>query len=184
MRGEGSIYLRGKIWWISYWRQGKCYRESSKSPVKAVAHALLRKRLYIDTPHLPPVPFGLFVGTFAANITEVDMEAVTHLILQHAHPARPRSGVYFLIERQRIVYVGRSKNIDERLARHRAEKNPFDSIAILDCDADTAAVLESWFIAVLRPSRNVQTYNLHTRESELFSQLNNRHVTSTQSSAS
>jgi integrase len=27
MRGDGSIYQRGKMWWICYWRDGKRYRE-------------------------------------------------------------------------------------------------------------------------------------------------------------
>jgi integrase len=39
----GSIYKRGKIWWIQYYRNGKPYQESSKSTKKTVA----RKKLEI-----------------------------------------------------------------------------------------------------------------------------------------
>jgi len=27
----GSLYLRGRIWWLEYWHQGKPHRESSHS---------------------------------------------------------------------------------------------------------------------------------------------------------
>ena len=40
----GSIYKRGNIFWIKYYRYGKPYRESSKSNRKADAKRLLRKR--------------------------------------------------------------------------------------------------------------------------------------------
>jgi integrase len=40
----GSIYKRGNIFWIKYYRNGKSYRESSKSNRKADAKRLLRKR--------------------------------------------------------------------------------------------------------------------------------------------
>ena len=40
----GSIYKRGNVWWIKYYRNGKNYRESSKSPKKMVAKKLLDRR--------------------------------------------------------------------------------------------------------------------------------------------
>ena len=40
----GSVYLRGKTWWIQYYRNGKPYQESSKSKKKTVANNLLKKR--------------------------------------------------------------------------------------------------------------------------------------------
>ena len=40
----GMIYQRGKTWWIKYYRNGKCYRESSKSTKKMVAKKLLDSR--------------------------------------------------------------------------------------------------------------------------------------------
>ena len=45
MRGSGSIYKRGRIWWISYYRNGRQYRESSGTDNKTDAARLLRKRL-------------------------------------------------------------------------------------------------------------------------------------------
>jgi len=40
----GSIYKRGNICWIKYYRNGKPYRESTKSKKEADAKRLLKKR--------------------------------------------------------------------------------------------------------------------------------------------
>ncbi len=40
----GMIYKRGNVWWIKYYRNGKHYRESSKSTKKMVAKNLLDRR--------------------------------------------------------------------------------------------------------------------------------------------
>jgi len=45
MRGMGGIFKRGPVWWIRYGHRGRKYRESSKSPDRAVALALLKQRL-------------------------------------------------------------------------------------------------------------------------------------------
>jgi hypothetical protein len=44
-RGQGRIYLRGRIWWVSYSHRGRKFRESSGSAVRADALRLLRRRL-------------------------------------------------------------------------------------------------------------------------------------------
>ncbi|MCG6972218.1 MAG: tyrosine-type recombinase/integrase [Desulfobacterales bacterium] len=40
----GSIYKRGKVYWIQYYRNGKPYRETTKSHKEADAKRLLKKR--------------------------------------------------------------------------------------------------------------------------------------------
>jgi len=40
----GSVYKRGKYWWVSYTWRGKRYYESSKSDIKQVANKLLKLR--------------------------------------------------------------------------------------------------------------------------------------------
>lgn len=44
-RGSGSIYPRGDVWWIKYYKNGNPARESSGSTSKSRAKGLLRKRL-------------------------------------------------------------------------------------------------------------------------------------------
>jgi integrase len=40
----GSIYKRGKTYWVKYYRNGKAYRESAKSNKEGAAKRLLKKR--------------------------------------------------------------------------------------------------------------------------------------------
>lgn len=40
----GMIYKRGKVWWIKYYRNGKPFRESTKSAKETDAKRLLKKR--------------------------------------------------------------------------------------------------------------------------------------------
>ena len=40
----GSIYKRGRVWWISYYRNGRQFLESSKTDKKTVAERLLKQR--------------------------------------------------------------------------------------------------------------------------------------------
>ena len=44
-RGEGSVKLRGRRWWIKYSHRGRTYEESSRSTDRRDAVRLLRKRL-------------------------------------------------------------------------------------------------------------------------------------------
>ncbi len=44
-RGLGTVYLRGKTWWIQYFQNGHPYRESSGSSKKMAARELLKKRM-------------------------------------------------------------------------------------------------------------------------------------------
>ena len=43
-RGMGSVYRRGRFWWIGYWRNGEAFYESSKSERKGDAINLLKQR--------------------------------------------------------------------------------------------------------------------------------------------
>lgn len=47
--GQGSIYLRGRTWWISYPFRGQQIKESAKTADPAVARRLLRKRVQAVT---------------------------------------------------------------------------------------------------------------------------------------
>jgi hypothetical protein len=49
LRGDGRIFRRGRIWWIAHSRNGREYRESSRSTDEDVARHLPRKRLATPT---------------------------------------------------------------------------------------------------------------------------------------
>jgi integrase len=61
-RGDGSVFQRGNVWWIKYYRNGKAYRESSESNKETDARKLLRKRL-------GEIVVGRFIGPEAEKIT-------------------------------------------------------------------------------------------------------------------
>ena len=61
-KGEGSVFQRGAVWWIKYYRNGKAYRESSKSTKDSVARRLLRKRQ-------GEIEVGRFIGPEAERVT-------------------------------------------------------------------------------------------------------------------
>lgn len=44
-RGEGRLWLKGKIWWIQFYVHGRQVRESTRSKTKAVAERRLKRKL-------------------------------------------------------------------------------------------------------------------------------------------
>lgn len=71
----------------------------------------------------------------------------------------PLTGIYFLIHRDEIVYVGQSTDIDTRIKAHRLKRNQpgmmFDSYAYVLCDASHLNDLEAEYIMALEPKRNM-----------------------------
>ena len=62
------------------------------------------------------------------------------------------TGVYFLIDSGKVVYVGQSVNIYARIASHHDKV--FDSFAFIPCNKKTLDSLESLYIHILRPALN------------------------------
>lgn len=54
-------------------------------------------------------------------------------------------GVYFLIKDSKVVYIGQSINIVNRISTH-ANNHDFDSVAIIECCQEELDVLESLYI--------------------------------------
>ena len=69
----GSIYKRGKTYWIKYYRNGKPYRESSESKKEADAKRLLKKREgEISNGKLPGIYFDkVILGGLSAQFVLV-----------------------------------------------------------------------------------------------------------------
>jgi integrase len=91
-RGTGSLRLRGTIWWLRYFHNGKLVEESSKTSDEAEARKLLRKKLKAaDT--------VLFVAPSAQKVT---FEDLCDLLRR----ARTRKGNRSHIE-QRLAHLAR-----------------------------------------------------------------------------
>ncbi len=69
----GSIYKRGKTYWIKYYHKGRMMRESSGSEKKMVATELLKKREgEVSNGKLPGVHFE-----------KVTFDQIAQLIINH-----------------------------------------------------------------------------------------------------
>ena len=44
-RGEGMLFLRGRVWWVQYYVQGRAIRESTSETVKEAAKRFLQRKL-------------------------------------------------------------------------------------------------------------------------------------------
>lgn len=64
-----------------------------------------------------------------------------------------KCGVYFLIDTNKVVYVGQSVNVYARLCTHKREKQ-FDRYTVLPCSENMLDTLESMYIHFFRPKYN------------------------------
>jgi excinuclease UvrABC nuclease subunit len=78
--------------------------------------------------------------------------ASAEAILNAAKPWQSFTGVYFLISKNKIVYVGQSVNVYARLSAH-VHKN-FDSFTVIPCPKEHLNVLESLYIHMFDPPLN------------------------------
>lgn len=62
------------------------------------------------------------------------------------------TGIYFLIEGEKIVYVGQSVNVYSRISYHHDKV--FESFAFIPCEKEMLDKLESLYIHVFRPPLN------------------------------
>lgn len=74
-------------------------------------------------------------------------------IVAQAQPWENCSGVYFLINNGKVVYVGQSVNVFARMMYHQNGRK-FDSFAYVPCATKHLDVLESLYIHCLRPPEN------------------------------
>ena len=66
-----------------------------------------------------------------------------------------QTGVYFLFDKETVVYVGQGQDIPARIAHHAfAGKKRFDSYAYIPCPAAQLNQLEAHFIYLLQPYYN------------------------------
>jgi hypothetical protein len=84
-----------------------------------------------------------------------------HIIAMRAKKARRVTGVYFLLKKDEIVYVGQSVHIPSRLDYHLRDNDSitrsefFDSYHYIECEPDHLDMLEAFFIRKFNPIYNV-----------------------------
>ena len=63
-------------------------------------------------------------------------------------------GIYFLFEKGKIVYVGQSKSVINRLNNHPVK---YDRFSIIECDEKKLIPLKRLYIAKFKPKYNLKT---------------------------
>ena len=80
-----------------------------------------------------------------------------HELVETASTYESACGVYFLICRDRVIYVGQSVNIFIRVYGHATDNyapKQFDRFCYIPCQQAELNILESLYIHVLRPELN------------------------------
>lgn len=80
-----------------------------------------------------------------------------HEVLEAAVPMGQNCGVYFLIHKRQVMYVGQSINIFNRLAKHVRSGSVFDSYALISCRPYMLDYLEALYINAFFPPLNTST---------------------------
>lgn len=77
-------------------------------------------------------------------------------ILRTSIPLSPLRGVYFLLDRGKVVYIGRSVNCYVRIGTHFDEcTKVFDSYYVIECKEKELDDLEMQYIGKFMPKYNV-----------------------------
>lgn len=98
-KGDGSLYLRGRIWWISYLHpDGSRKSESTGTDRRPVAVGLLRKRIGAGANNLPVIPRAEQVTFHDAARMVID-----DFVANHAHNAAEKSVEKQLAVEQRRI---------------------------------------------------------------------------------
>lgn len=85
-----------------------------------------------------------------------ERNAVKADVLSWAEPWEPVAGLYFLIDGDEVVYVGRSQDVHKRVGEHGAQgKIEFDKVAVVEVtDEEHLTWMERNFLDWLQPKHN------------------------------
>lgn len=73
--------------------------------------------------------------------------------IENSVQAPTYNGIYFLIERGYVIYIGKSSNILVRLGQH-AQRIKFDAYACFSIEKEFTGQVERWLIDKFKPELN------------------------------
>lgn len=83
------------------------------------------------------------------------IEFTKEQVLDAAIPCAGHCGIYFLIAGNDVIYVGKSIDVFNRIARHKRDGRQFEAFAFLPCSADKLDETESSYILAFMPWLNL-----------------------------
>lgn len=120
------------------------YAEMSKAVPRSIS---TQKRLIQDHRIINCIPQRFRDAVSKANYSSDE-------ILLARMPANNMTGIYFLINNDKIRYVGQTVNIFHRLAQHKRNDKVFDSYAFIPCEKEQLNELEKTYLDLLMPEEN------------------------------
>jgi hypothetical protein len=104
---------------------------------------------------------GAGLANFPARIVQAMLDAplTSEQIIAASIPTSIICGIYFLIRDDRIVYVGQSRNVLRRVARHIDDGKRFDHFSVAPCAMADLDKMERTYIAALYPDENMSLGN-------------------------
>ena len=114
---------------------------------------------------LPTIGSPEFVLAYSAALNAERTVPISKLSGGVRHSgSQPLIGVYLLLLRGRIVYIGSSMRMPERVAEHRTNGRPFDQQFYIATTAREREALERVLIRAINPSQNRQGRCLQTND--------------------
>lgn len=152
-----SIYKCGEKWRAQVKVAGQRFSKVWGSKDQAVRWAVqLDSKLRRKAEIREMINLGVDIPNFPTQIMQAVHDAPLSYdqIVAAAMPADIICGVYFLILRERIIYVGQSVNTLHRISTHKKNGYVFDSFTIVPCARDDLDKMESIYIRACWPDDN------------------------------
>lgn len=107
-------------------------------------------------------PLGLALSTAIPTSVLNAVKEIPHSIydvILASVPVTHGSGIYFLLRKNEVIYVGQSVDVLGRISRHRREGRAFDAYAYIECAQDEMDRLERLYIRAFVPEENMSLGN-------------------------
>lgn len=152
------------VWQAQVQRDGK--RQSKTFPTREQAEewaAAAEKIIKLRKDNVPPPPpqvrdfsdprlISALPSRVLDALTKVPFDRAT--VLQASLPCGSMCGVYFLIDKDEVVYVGQSLDVLNRLSKHMRGGRRFERFAFIACKKEDLDELERLYINALVPAWN------------------------------
>ena len=85
---------------------------------------------------------------------DFNLDRIVELAAPFLWPEQKTCGIYFLLDCDEIVYIGRSKNLRARFLQHSSSDKIFNRHFYVFCREENADEIEAFFILQFKPKYN------------------------------
>lgn len=167
-----SLTNRKGWFYLQFWFMGQARRVSTRTTSKAEAEVFRQQFMAdFDPEHWsrPVVVRERVEGVFwppspltPASMIKSPVDLETEASIVSRSETAPRSGVYFLIKDEKVVYVGQARNVLSRIGEHVGYKD-FDAWTWIATSIERLDCVEAAYIAALKPALNIDSRSAYRR---------------------